>query len=52
MPGLSPGSVAVIQPETQGMSYNQLCSHLVETAKCHGLIENQKDAQQSSKDAA
>lgn len=48
MPGLSPGSVAVIQPETQGMSYNQLCSHLVETAKCHGSIEKQKDVAESS----
>jgi D-alanine-D-alanine ligase len=35
MPGLSPGSVAVVQPEFLGMSYAQLCSHLVETAKCH-----------------
>lgn len=51
MPGLSPGSVAVIQPELNGMTYNQLCSHLVETAKCHGSIENQKDDQQSSSDA-
>lgn len=52
MPGLSPGSVAVVQPEFNGMSYNQLCSHLVETAKCHGSITNQKDAQQSLKDGA
>lgn len=52
MPGLSPGSVAVVQPESNGMSYNQLCSHLVETAKCHGSITNQKDAVKSSKDAA
>ena len=52
MPGLSPGSVAVIQPELNGISYNQLCSHLVETAKCHGSIKNQKDDQQLSNDAA
>ncbi len=42
MPGLSPGSVAVVQPEFVGMSYVQLCSHLVETAQCHA--ENQKPA--------
>lgn len=35
MPGLSPGSVAVVQPESLGMSYVQLCAHLVETARCH-----------------
>lgn len=40
MPGLAPGSVALIQPELNGMSFVQLCSHLVETAKCHGLIES------------
>lgn len=39
MPGLAPGSVALIQPEQKGMSFVQLCSHLVETAKCHGLVE-------------
>jgi D-alanine-D-alanine ligase len=36
MPGLAPGSVALIQPELNGISFVQLCSHLVETAKCHG----------------
>jgi D-alanine-D-alanine ligase len=35
MPGLSPGSIALIQPEKNGMSYVQLCAHLVETARCH-----------------
>ncbi len=39
LPGLTPGSVAALQPESIGMSFIQLCSHLVETAKCHGLIE-------------
>ena len=34
MPGLSPGSVAVIQAEFSGLSYVQLCAHLVETATC------------------
>jgi D-alanine-D-alanine ligase len=40
MPGLSPGSIAVIQPEQNGMSYVQLCSHLVETARCHGSVQD------------
>jgi D-alanine-D-alanine ligase len=35
MPGFSPGSIALIQPEQNGMSYVQLCAHLVETARCH-----------------
>lgn len=35
LPGLSPGSIALIQPQQNGMSYAQLCSHLVETAQCH-----------------
>jgi D-alanine-D-alanine ligase len=48
MPGLSPGSIAVIQPEHNGMNYVQLCSHLVETASCHGQVQ---DAPPSSKDA-
>jgi len=44
MPGLAPGSVALIQPEHNGMSFVQLCSHLVETASCHGLInQNEKE---------
>lgn len=48
MPGLSPGSIAVIQPEHNGMDYVQLCSHLVETAQCHVKAQ---DAPPSSKDA-
>jgi D-alanine-D-alanine ligase len=48
MPGFSPGSIAVIQPEMNGMTYVQLCSHLVETATCHGAVQ---DAAQSSNDA-
>ncbi len=47
LPGLTDQSVAALQPIHNGMSFVQLCSHLVETAKCHGLIENQKDASQS-----
>lgn len=49
MPGLSPGSVAVIQAEFSGMSYIQLCSHLVETATCqdpaHAATPSSNDAQ-------
>jgi len=41
MPGLAPGSVALIQPELNGISFVKLCSHLVETASCHGSV-NQK----------
>lgn len=48
MPGFSPGSIALIQPELNGINYVQLCSHLVETAKCHGMAQ---DEAQSSKGA-
>ena len=48
MPGLAPGSVALIQPEQNGISFVQLCSHLVETARCHGLIKQQNDSQKSA----
>ncbi len=53
MPGLAPGSIALIQPEHNGMSFVQLCSYLVETAKCHGLVKTQeKEKAVSSNDAA
>ncbi len=53
MPGLSPGSVAVIQPELNGMNYTQLCSHLVETATCHSLTnENPKSVKAPSSNDA
>ena len=42
LPGLTAESVAALQPIQNGMSFVQLCSHLVETAKCHGLTENQQ----------
>ncbi len=49
MPGLSPGSVAVIQAEFSGLPYVQLCSHLVETATCqdpaHAAQPSSSDAQ-------
>jgi len=32
MPGMAPGSVAVEQPLNEGMSFPDLCAHLVETA--------------------
>lgn len=38
MPGFSPGSIALIQPEMNGMTYAQLCSHLVETAQCQDKV--------------
>ncbi len=38
MPGFSPGSIALIQPELNGISYPQLCSHLVETATCQDKV--------------
>jgi len=41
MPGLAPGSVALIQPEHNGMTFVQLCSHLVETATCQAVQTNQ-----------
>ena len=49
MPGLAPGSVAVIQPESIGMSFIKLCSHLVETAQCHGSIKNPAQNPKSKK---
>ena len=42
MPGLAPGSVALIQPEINGISFVQLCSHLVETSSCYGSINQNK----------
>lgn len=50
MPGLAPGSIALIQPELNGMSFPALCAHLVETAKCHANTQAQDEAP-SSKDA-
>ena len=46
MPGLSPGSIAVIQPEHNGISYVELISHLVETATCQSL--EQREARSSA----
>lgn len=52
MPGLSPGSIALIQPEQNGMSYVQLCSHLVETARCHADPKAQEPEKAPSSIAA
>ncbi len=38
-PGLTAESIGPSQCVYNGMSFVQLCSHLVETAKCHGSIE-------------
>lgn len=39
-PGLTAESIGPSQCVYNGMSFVQLCSHLVETAKCHGLVES------------
>ena len=44
-PGLTPESIGPSQVIRNGMSFVQLCSHLVETAKCHGL---EQQSQKSS----
>jgi len=50
MPGLAPGSVALIQPEHNGMTFVQLCSHLVETATCQAGAKNRKNPSSSEKE--
>lgn len=47
-PGLTAESIGPSQVVYNGMSFVQLCSHLVETAQCHGSVH---DEAQSSKDA-
>ncbi len=55
-PGLTAESIGPSQCVYNGMSFVQLCSHLVETAKCHGLIESpgkkSNNANPSSNDGA
>lgn len=41
-PGLTAESIGPSQVVYNGMSFVELCSHLVETAKCHGKTEPQK----------
>ena len=54
-PGLTAESIGPSQCVYNGMSFVQFCSHLVETAKCHGLVKNRENDQgnvaQSSSDA-
>jgi D-alanine-D-alanine ligase len=52
MPGLSPGSIAVIQPEHNGMRYVELCSYLVETAQCQQKPKTEKSRKTSAQQAA
>jgi len=47
-PGLTAESIGPSQLVYNGMSFTQLCSHLVETAKCHGQVQKEN---QSSKSA-
>lgn len=44
-PGLTAESIGPSQCVYNGMSFVQLCSHLVETAKCHGSVESQEKVQ-------
>ncbi len=37
-PGFTPASIGPSQVIRNGMTFVQLCSHLVETAKCHGSV--------------
>jgi D-alanine-D-alanine ligase len=47
-PGLTAESIGPSQVVYNGTSFKNLCSHLVETAQCHGQVQ---DAPPSSKDA-
>jgi D-alanine-D-alanine ligase len=51
-PGLTAESIGPSQCVYNGMSFVQLCSHMVETAKCHGLIENINQKNQSAPSSA
>jgi len=42
-PGLTAGSIGPSQVVYNGMSFVQLCSHLVETAKCHGTEQKEPE---------
>jgi D-alanine-D-alanine ligase len=43
-PGLTPESIGPSQVIRNGKSFVELCSHLVETAKCHGQVQAQPKA--------
>ena len=51
-PGLTAESIGPSQCVYNGMSFVQLCSHMVETAKCHGLIKNLNQKSQSAPSSA
>ena len=52
LPGLAPGSIALIQPEMNGLTFPALCAHLVENAKLHNqTCQNKNENQPSSNDA-
>ncbi len=47
-PGMTAESIGPSQLVYNGMSFSALCAHMVETAKCHGLIKHQNDSQKSA----
>lgn len=47
-PGMTAESIGPSQCVYNGMSFSALCAHMVETAKCHGLIKDQNDSQKSA----
>ena len=44
-PGLTPESIGPSQVIRNGMSFVELCTHLVETAKCHGQTQQKPKAE-------
>lgn len=53
-PGMTAESIGPSQVVFNGMSFNALCAHLVETAKCHGQIKEKQEQSEarSSQSAA
>jgi D-alanine-D-alanine ligase len=47
-PGLTADSIGPSQVVYNGMSFTELCSHLVETAKCHGLEQEKKTSEKET----
>ena len=47
-PGMTAESIGPSQCIYNGLSFVELCSYLVENAKCHGLVRLEKDAQAAS----
>jgi len=48
-PGLTAESIGPSQCVYNGMSFVQLCSHLVETAQCHGLVKINQPKEEAKK---